>query len=205
MKTLLATPIHECKDYCMEAWLKNVSELLKISPVDILFVDNSPSMEYVQKVKSYCKKFHITNYEIKHIECEQGMKLLQKCTRIETSQQFIRKYILDNGYDVWFSWECDQIIPADSLEKLSTLMSSGNFMVVAHNAWTRGSSVLYNMDMGITLINRDALEKHKWQGNGEEDLFKERVFQDGGNYVNAYGLLNPVYHLDDKHYLDEEL
>lgn len=205
MKILIGTPIHQVKDYCMERWLKNVSKLLKVSPVDFLLVDNSPGLEYMKKIKGYCKKFGIKNYKIKHLDFSPGMSLLEKCQRIEGSQKFIRQYILDRDYDAWFSWECDQIIPANSLNELLKVMQAGNFMVVAHNSWTRGSSVLYNMDMGVTLINRQSLKKYHWQGKDEEVLFKERVYRGGGNYANVYGLLKPVYHLDDKHYLDDEL
>jgi len=156
MKVLIATPIHQVKNYCMKRWLKNVSELLKVSPADFLLVDNSPGTDYIKKVKTILKKYDITNYKIEHINCNQGMSLLEKCERIETSQKFIRQYILDQGYDAWFSWECDQIIPANSLNELVKVMLSGNFMVVAHNSWTRGSKILYNTDMGVTLINRQA-------------------------------------------------
>ena len=204
MKILIATPIHEIKDYCMEAWLANVSELLKVYSTDLLLVDNSGGLEYVKKVEGYLKKYGIVNYKIEHLDLIQGMSLLEKCQRIEACQEFIRQYIITNGYGFWFSWECDQIIPAHSLDELLKVMQAGNFMVVAHNPWTRGSSTLYNMDMGVTLINRVALEKHHWQGGDEGVLFKERVYQGGGSYANVYGLLNPVYHLDDKHYLDEK-
>lgn len=199
MKILIATPIHEVKDYAMERWVENVAALLKESPVDLLLVDNSPGLDYAEKVKGYLEKHGIKNYKIQHLDFSQGMSLLEKCERIEASQKFIREYVLSGDYDVWFSWECDQIIPANSLNELIKVMRAGNFMVVAHNSWTRGSSVLYNMDMGVTLISRQSLEKHHWQGEGEELLFKERVYQGGGSYANVYGLLRPVFHLDDRH------
>lgn len=204
MRILIATPIHEVKDYCMDRWIQNVSKLLKVSPSDLLLVDNSPGLDYVKKLKTYLKKYGVKKYRIEHLDLNQGMSLLEKCQRIEAAQKFIREYVISRGYDAWFSWECDQIIPENALIELVKLMETGDFMVVAHNSWTRGSSVLYNMDMGVTLINRQSLEKHHWQGQGEEALFKERVYRGGGNYANVYGLLKPVYHLDDKHYLDDE-
>jgi hypothetical protein len=203
MRVLIGTPIHQVKDYCMERWLQSVADLLKVSDADFLIVDNSSGLSYVEKVKEYLKKYGIEKYQIKHINFKQGMSLLDKCERIEATQKFIRQYVLTHNYDAWFSWECDQIIPKNGLNELIKVMEAGNFMVVAHNSWTRGSSVLYNMDMGVTLINRESLEKHHWQGGGEETLFKERVYKGGGSYANVYGLLKPVYHLDDKHYLDE--
>ena len=50
MKILIGTPIHECKDYCMERWLKNVSKMEY--PADLLLVDNSPGLTYVEQVKN---------------------------------------------------------------------------------------------------------------------------------------------------------
>jgi len=55
MKILIGAPIHECKDYCMERWLKNVSKMEY--PADLLLVDNSPGLTYVEQVKDYCKKY----------------------------------------------------------------------------------------------------------------------------------------------------
>src|SRR3989344_7262670 len=111
MKVLIGTPIHEIKDYCMERWLENVAKLQKEFPADVLLVDNSPGLDYVEKVKGYCKKHRLKNYQIMHFEISQGEP---KGEKIGRAREIIRQYILSRGFDAWFSWESDQIIPADA-------------------------------------------------------------------------------------------
>ncbi len=201
MKILIGTPIHQVKDYSMERWLENVAKLKY--PADLLLVDNSPGLDYIKRVKGYCIKYGIKSYKIKHIEFSQGMSVKEKDIRIEASQEVIRKYVLSKGYDAWFSWECDQIIPTDGLDKLIKLMEAGGFNIVIHNSWARNDATEFNPDMGITLIKREVLKKHGFlpkQGNGHwqggERWFKERVFRSGGNYIDVYGVIDPIYHLD---------
>ncbi|KKS83713.1 MAG: hypothetical protein UV59_C0033G0011 [Candidatus Gottesmanbacteria bacterium GW2011_GWA1_43_11] len=200
MRVLIGTPIHISKDYCMERWLENVSKIEY--PANLLLVDNSPGFEYVKKVKAYCKKADVKNFQIVHLDFDQGMGRDEKDKRIEAAQEIIRQYVLTHDYDVWFSWECDQIIPTDTLDRLIKLLKSGNYMLVVHNAWARNNPDESNPDMGITLITRDCLKKHDFlpkrgspQRQGGERWFKERVFRAGGNYIDVYGLINPIYHL----------
>src|SRR3989344_5200299 len=123
MKVLIGTPIHEIKDYCMERWLENVAKLQKEFPADVLLMDNSPGFDYVEKVKGYCKKYGITNYKIDHIGINQNLNAdTRRSLGVEASQETIRQEVLSKGYDGWFSWECDQIIPTDALNKLVKLM-----------------------------------------------------------------------------------
>lgn len=198
MKVLIGTPIHEVKDYAMERWLENVAKLKY--PADLLLVDNSPSADYVEKVRGYCAKYGIKNYKIDHLEINQG---LHPEVRIERSEEIIRQEVLSRDYDAWFSWECDQIIPTNALDKLIRLMQAGDFMMVVHNSWDRQEPSAFNTDMGITLIKRECLEKHgflpqdgseRW--HGPEAWFKERVLRSGGNYIDVYGIIKPIYHLN---------
>lgn len=203
MKVLIGTPIHICKDYCIERWLKNVSKL--IYPADFLMVDNSPGLDYLEKVKGYCTKYGVANYKIEHVEIDPAIK---GGMRIDVSEETIRRYVLSHNYDVWFSWECDQIIPTNALDELIRIMKAGNFMMVAHNCWWRESATSYCTDMGVTLIKRECLEKNWFlpQRNGNISLnesdrgeawFKERVLKSGGNCVDVYGIINPIYHLKE--------
>ena len=106
LKVIIGTPIHEIKDYAMERWLKNVSELKY--PADFLMVDNSPGLDYVQKVKSYCEKVAISNYKIKHIELPPTQ---EKHERVARSREIIRQHILARDYDAWCTWACDEVGP----------------------------------------------------------------------------------------------
>ena len=194
MKILIGTPIHIAKDYAMERWLQNVARLKY--PADLFLVDNSPRLDYVEKIKGYCAKYGVTNYQIQHLDINQG---LDPNIRVWTSQEAIRQEFLSGNYDAWFSWECDQLIPTNALDALVRLMETGNFMMVLHNSWARWGHAIVNANMGVTLISKQCLKKnrflpHQWQG--DKAWFKEQVLRNGGNYIDVYGIIKPIYHLN---------
>ncbi len=200
MKILIGTPINEIKDYCMERWLKNVKELKY--PADLLMVDNSPNTDYVEKIKKYCKKIGIDNYQIKHLEIAEHQPAGEKIGR---SREIIRQEILSKNYDAWFSWECDQIIPNDALDKLIEVIKSGNYQMISHNTWARKITGEFNANFGCSLIKKEILEKYGflleypnmpncWHGG--EIWFKKQILEGGGNYIELFGIIKPIYHLD---------
>lgn len=204
MHILIGTPIHEIKDYCMQRWLKNVSQLTLKTPADLLMVDNSPGPDYANKVKSYCAKYRITNYRLEHLSLPPEQ---EKFERIARSREVIRQAILSAGYEAWFCWECDQIIPANSLEKLVNIMTDGNYMLVNPNKWQREAPHQHNYDFGCALIKKEALEKYGFILNFGIDLqmpdtyelseywFKTRIIRDGGKFAQVDGIIDPIYHL----------
>jgi hypothetical protein len=212
MKILIGTPIHVSKDYSMERWLENVHHVQKHTAADVLLVDNSPGLDYVDRVTTLCTKYNIKNYTVEHFEVT-NRELNPDMARginVEISQEMIRQWTLKKDYDAWFSWECDQIIPADSLSRLTELMSSANYMMVVVNSWARSTPDVLNANMGVTLIGRNALKKGWFlpfnEGevstnledfyNVDETMFKKRVLKSGGNYVELYGVIEPIYHLN---------
>ena len=197
MRILIGTPIHEVKNYAIERWLANVSQLEY--PADLLMVDNSPGLKYMEKVKGYCAKYRLKNYKIHHFEIDQK---LGPDIRIEASQEMLRQYVLSHDYDAWFSWECDQIIPPNALDKLIKLMAGGDYMMVVHNSWARWDSTILNTNMGITLITKECLEKclflpqKRGRDVNDPTVFKKRVLSSGGHYLEVFGVIKPIYHLD---------
>jgi len=217
MKVLIAAPIHESKDYSMDRWLENVSR--QEHPADLLMVDNSVGTEYMRKVDMYCAKHGInpvrnlgqspisngvTNYKIIHLELpiEQG-----KHERVARSREIIRQYFLKHDYDAWFVWECDQIIPVNTLDNLIKIMQQENYMMVNPNKWAREDPTIPNTDFGVSLIKREALGKHNfilefndpetpdtWETG--ESWFKSQVLKNGGSYIDVYGIIDPIYHLN---------
>lgn len=203
MKILIGTPIHEVKDYSMERWLENVSKLLQEYPADFLMVDNTHSTDYIETVKGYCKKYGIENYKLVHIDVHKESNADE---RIGRSREVIRQEILTHDYDVWFSWECDQIIPVNTLTILVTLMKKGNYTMIHPNSWAREIPGEPNAAFGCCLIKRDALEKYGflleyfdmpncWHGG--DVRFKKQVLKGGGNYIEIYGIIDPIYHLNE--------
>lgn len=224
LKILIGTPIHQIKDYAMERWLQNVAKLQAESPADLLLVDNSPNLDYVEKVKGYCAKYGIhpvrsnpakrdaetlfrtsngvTNYRIEHLDIGD---LQGRDEKIARSREIIRQYILAHDYDVWFSWESDQIIPPQTLIKLVRIMEAGKYTMIHPNSWGRVFPYEPDVSFGVCLIKRAPLEKHtflldtpalrnSWYGG--EEWFKKQVLADGGSYVEIYGIIKPIYHLD---------
>jgi len=201
MRILIGTPIHICKDYSMERWIENVSK--STYPVDLLLMDNSPNAEYIERAREYCVKYNIKNYKIEHIDVWQpnGVDYRKGLAR-----EAIRQYVLSHNYDAWFSWESDQIIPVDTLEKLAGIMEKGNFTMINPNSWKRESPADPDAGFGCALIRKDSLEKYGflleypdmprcWAGS--ERWFKKRVLKGGGNYIEIFGAIGPIYHLKE--------
>lgn len=202
MKILLGTPVHECKDYAMERWLESISNL--DYPFDLLMVDNSDNPRYVDKVHVYCKKHGVTNYKLVHIDVGKDVVLDE---RLAQSRELIRKEVLDKGYDAWFSLECDVIAPPNALSKLVDLID--DYWMASHAYPGRDNPMDVNVEFGIALIKRKALEKYGfaneyghvdhlrpdcWYGN--DVWFIRRIDRDNeGKYIHVYGTIKPVYHL----------
>lgn len=202
MKILIGTPTHQVKDYAMARWVENVSKLEY--PADLLLVDNSPGLDYLEKVKGYCQKYGITNYKLTHIKVTSDMSLDE---RLAKSREAIRRQVLDGGYDAWYSLECDVIVPPDALTKLVDLIDDS--WVVSHGYPARGNSANFNTEFGTSLISRQALEKHGFlNGYGYCDSLQPNVRYEGdvwfikqitrnqeGKYINVNGIIKPIYHL----------
>lgn len=207
MKVLIATPVHKAKDYSMERWLRNVKELRKQTPADFLMVDNTQGLDYAKKIQKHCTDLEIKDYELEHLDLP---KSVEKHERITKSWEAIRKYVLNNGYDVWFTWECDQIIPKNALDVLAKHMQRGGYQLVHANTWAREIPGELNPNFGCALIARESLEKYSFldaenmnirnPGNpwdSAEVFFKRRVLRGGGKYAELYGLISPIQHLDN--------
>lgn len=211
MKILIGTPIHEVKDYCMERWLRNVAELRKVYKTDFLMVDNSPDLNYMKKVKGYCKKIGINDYMIKHLDILQGEIVKRSVDeqiheRVAHCQEIIRQYVLSKDYDAWFSWECDQIIPTDSLDKLVEIMKTGKYIMVNHNIWDKNVPGGLCFDWGLTLVNRKYLKKYgfllEFGTKPEPDTwfnaqawYRKRLMRDHAPFIDMQGVIDPVLHL----------
>ena len=201
MKILIGTPIHQVKDYAMERWLANVSKLEY--PADLFMVDNSPGLDYVEKVRGYCAKYGVKNYKIGHLEIN---PVLNSDTRVEMSQEVIRQELLAKDYDAWFSWECDQLIPTNALGELVRMMKAGNYMMIHPNSWAREIPNEPNANFGCALIKRECLEKYgfllEYPGmpdcwHGGEVWFKKQVLKGGGNCIEVEGVIAHIYHLNE--------
>lgn len=202
-KILLGTPIHECKDYCMERWLKSV---LKLDyPFDLLLVDNSDNPRYVDRVRKYCHKLGMTNFQIKHVKVARDSPLDEK---LAVSREIIRQEVLKKNYDYWCSLECDVIVPSDALTKLINLID--NYWMVSHSYPSRGNPLETNAEFGFSLTSRKCLKKLGFLNqygyidplipnsyHGNDVWFIKRIGRENqGKYIHVYGIIKPIYHLN---------
>jgi hypothetical protein len=106
-KVLLAAPTSRHKDYCFDAWVKNVKSLTY--PVDVLIVDNTPDKG------NYAYRKIVKYFPVMHVEPdmnEDSFNLITRC------QNIIRNYFLGNGYDYLFMLESDHFPPCNVVEYL---------------------------------------------------------------------------------------
>lgn len=195
----------------MERWLKNVAELRKVYSCDLLMVDNSPGLDYLEKIRGYCQKYGIEDYHIEHLEIPQG-ELSDKSVdeqiheRVARCQEIIRQFILSRDHDAWFAWECDQIIPTNALNKLIEIMNKGNFMLVNHNCWDKNVPDGLCFDLGVSLVRRDCLKKYgfllEFGTEPEPDTwfnahawYRKRLKRDGVSFIDVVGVVSPILHL----------
>jgi len=202
MKILIGTPIHVCKDYAMERWLKSVSELTY--PHDFMMVDNSPDESYVETVKGYCAKYGITNYKLVHVNVDQKLGTDGK---LSFAREIIRQEILTKGYDAWCTLECDVIAPPNALDELVRLIA--DCMEINHSYPTRTNPEEFMSGFGLSLVKREALEKYEFIGQyaycdpempdcfqGGESWFITRLVRGGGSCIDVSGVIKPIFHLD---------
>ena len=197
MKILLGTPIHVSKDYAVQRWLDCVAALSH--PIDELFlVDNSPTPDYSEQLKERVP-FATVLY------CNLVERQLD--FRIAHAREIIRRKVLDNGYDWWFSWECDTLAPPECLDVL--LRFGQEFDIVHHSYPTRQDPDIKENAFGLSILHHRVLEQHVFIGqageidplmpncfHGGESWFSRRVLRAGGKYIELFGVIQPVIHLD---------
>lgn len=202
MRILIGTPVHECKDYAMEKWLKSVSKF--DYPFDLFMVDNSENPGYVDKLHEYCKKYGITNYKLTHIDIGPNVVLDE---RLAKAREVIRQEMLSKNYDAWCTLECDIIAPPDALTKLVGLMED-NWMV-CHTYPARGNSNDTNAEFGISMVKRKLLEDFCFTtGYGYANPLQPNCWYSGdvwfirrldqiheNKHMTIGGIIKPIYHL----------
>lgn len=112
MKILLACPVADIKDYILFEWLKHIQKLT-FKP-DVFLVDNS-STESLSRV---LKRLGINVLHVAPLANDpKKARTMAKCWEV------IRAYTLANGYDYFFSLECDVFPPLDIIERLLAMQN----------------------------------------------------------------------------------
>jgi len=153
MKILIGCPTSFHKEYCLNEYAKAVKELNQ----DILLVDNSPNDEYLKKIKKL------------GLNVIKGPYFEGALDRIITSRNLLRKYVLENDYDYFFSLEQDVIPPKDIIERLlkhNKKVITGVYF--AHNKFPDGKTELMPLvyklikDKDMRPLNQEEL----WENQG---------------------------------------
>jgi hypothetical protein len=158
MKILIGTPIYEPKDYAIKRWLTSVSQI-ELNPDDtirLLMVDNSENDKWQDKVREYCRELNFTNYDLVHLS---GMKDGQdyEDERLFASRQVIEDTLLNEGYDYFWSWECDILCPPGILKYMLKL--TDDFEAIYHTYLPREMTDFQEQDgVGCVLFNRKVFE-----------------------------------------------
>lgn len=108
-KVLIFTITYSGKDYVWDEWINAVN---KISyPNKHIIIDNSDdNLEYYRLLKKRTQHSHIEVYHV-----ERGNNSREALAR---SQNFARKYAIENGYDYVLSLESDIIVPSNVIQRL---------------------------------------------------------------------------------------
>ncbi len=104
-KILVGCPTSKDYEYCLEEYLLGLFSL-NYPNYDILIVDNSEDDEFFDKLKSYGLKVAKGGFHNPVIK------------RIVESRNALRNYVLEEGYDYFFSLEQDVIPPRDVINML---------------------------------------------------------------------------------------
>jgi GT2 family glycosyltransferase len=104
-KILVGCPTYDGKSYCLDKYIKAVTEL-SYPNYDILLVDNSKTDDYFNKIKD-------SNIPVIKDQPEE-----KPHDAIVKSRNIIKKHFLEKNYDYFLSLEQDVIPDKDIIEKL---------------------------------------------------------------------------------------
>lgn len=168
---LIGAPIHEMKDYSMKRWLRSVMdiELQRGDSWRLLMVDNSENKDWQERVKEYCREINFTNYDLVSLaDMKDGPDF--EAERLAFSRERIREVLLEEGYDFWFSWECDIICPPNILKYLFKF--ADEFEAIYHTYPPRGQRPLGSIPdyqeqdgIGCVLYNRRVFYNFRFAEN----------------------------------------
>src|SRR3989344_2544046 len=113
-KILLAAPTFEGKEYCLDFFVKRIREIQKITPCDVLFIDNSKTSRYANLIE---KKYKIKVIRSKHYPNK-------PITSLAEARKKLYQYVLKNKYDYLFSLEQDIFPPKEIIKHLLSIRRS---------------------------------------------------------------------------------
>ncbi len=147
-KILIACPNHEVKEYSFQRWIDNVKNLTYPN-YDILVVDNSPTLDFMNRWKDKVPMIHI----------ETQTEWLNT-RRINQSMEVIRQKFLEGNYARFFSLESDVIPQADVIEIMLKWGKDSDWISHAYPDRTNQTNSIQGI--GCSIFSRKLLEKYKF-------------------------------------------
>jgi hypothetical protein len=105
-RILLATPTHDGKAYCLEFWVRTVRAIQKVTPCDVLLVDNSLTDAYARRIRKL------------GIKCLRSPAHDEPLKSLGEARRKLYNHAIRQGYDYFFSLEQDLFPPPDILKYL---------------------------------------------------------------------------------------
>ena len=144
---LIAAPIYDGKEYCLEQYLEAVKKL-DYPKINLLLVDNSEKDTFYKKWRDKIPGL---------IRLEMPNETPNK--RIALSMEYIRKYFLANDYTRWFNLEVDVIVPPDILVELLKYDRNKDLDWISHTYPDRTDPKNIMSGFGCSLFSRNIMEK----------------------------------------------
>ncbi len=116
VRVLVGCPTASVKSYCLEQFLIGLKSL-SFPDFDVCLVDNSSDSTYFELLKSKADLFEKETGK-KFEVLRDGMHIEKPRQRLVFCRNILRKKVLEENYDYFFSLEQDVIAPANSIEKL---------------------------------------------------------------------------------------
>jgi len=185
-KILIACPNHEVKEYAFQRWI-DAAHALDYPNKEILVVDNSPSLDFMNRWKRKVPMIHL----------DPGSKGPNQ--RIAMSMEFIRHTFLKGDYAYWFNLESDVIVPPDAL---NVLLKYGDADWVSSYYPARGGTEFQN-GFGCSLFSKKLVEHSPFEDAPESTttdgwwwhtIIKPNVFKLNLKIVELWGPLK-IQHL----------
>jgi len=170
MNVLIGVYTNEVKDYCDQAFLDNVHALAEGNSV--LVVDNSPNIEYTQRLKELCKEY--SNFTVSRIEVYYQPKNTLFHRNVTESVNYIREQFLQGRFDSLLIIESDVFPPHNLLKQLEHSIKQlpstwgilgGIYYKGFHDYTLKGLQQTHHVLSGCTLYKRSLIENYPFRYN----------------------------------------
>lgn len=161
----IAVYTNECKDYCDEKFFKRLGEIKQDPPY---IIDNSTSLEYIDRLKKLAPWGHV-----KHINVPQEPVISRFQRNVTTSVNYLRDLFLETDKPYFLIIESDVLPPIGLLSifnKAVANLRNENWGILGglyydgfHDYNLRLLNKTHHVLSGCTLYKREVIEKYPFR------------------------------------------